>query len=189
MTHALDQYERALRRWAAGAALAHRRVRGCRLAAGQFGPVAEGAAARAFGLWAHMTLGECVVLLLIGRLAWRVGNPPPPDPTRFGRLFGRFLEIAAKLSHFALYAPLVIVPFVGIVVQLKRGNALPVLGLWNVASPWPADRAVARSALGAHEFLANALLILAGIHAVAALVHHYALRDRTLTRMLPGATT
>jgi cytochrome b561 len=132
-----------------------------------------------------MTLGECVVLLLIARLAWRVGNPPPPaEPTRFGRV----LEIAAKVTHFALYALLVIVPFVGVMVQLKRGNALPVLGLWNVSSPWPADRAIARNVLGAHEFLANALLILAGVHAAAALVHHYALRDRTLTRMLPGAT-
>jgi len=152
---------------------------------GQFGDVLPKGPPRAFGLWAHMTLGECVVLLLIARLAWRVGNrPPPAEPTRFGRV----LEIAAKVSHFALYALLVIVPFVGIIVQLKRGNALPVLGLWNVASPWPADRSFARSALGAHEFLANALLILAGVHAAAALVHHYALRDRTLTRMLPGST-
>ena len=82
---------------------------------------------------------------------------------------------------------MVIVPFVGIVVQLRRGNALPVLGLWNMASPWLADRAVVRSVLGVHEILANALLILAGIHARAALVHHYAFRDRTLARMLPGA--
>ena len=152
---------------------------------GQFGDVLPKGPPRALGLWAHMTLGECVVLLLIARLAWRVGNPPPPaEPTRFGRV----LEIAVKVSHFAMYALLVIVPFVGVMVQLKRGNALPVLGLWNVASPWPADRAVARSVLGAHEFLANALLILAGVHAAAALVHHYALRDRTLTRMLSGAT-
>jgi cytochrome b561 len=38
-----------------------------------------------------------------------------------------------------------------------------------------------------HELLANALLILAGIHTAAALMHHYVFRDRTLVRMLPGA--
>ena len=37
-----------------------------------------------------------------------------------------------------------------------------------------------------HELLANALLILAGIHAAAALIHHYVFGDRTLVRMLPG---
>jgi cytochrome b561 len=97
------------------------------------------------------------------------------------------LVIASKLSHYTLYALLVAVPFVGIIVQLKRGNALPIFGLWDVASPWPTDRALARSVLGVHEYLANALLILAWIHAVAALIHHYAFGDRTLARMLPGS--
>ena len=94
---------------------------------------------------------------------WRFADPPPPlEPTQFGRL----LEIASRVSHWTLYALLVAVPFVGIVVNLKRGEALPIFGLWDFASPWPADRATARSALEAHELLANALLILAGIHAV-----------------------
>jgi cytochrome b561 len=135
-------------------------------------------------LWTHMTLGQLVIVLLIARLAWRVVKSPPPlEPTRFGRL----LEIASKLSHYALYLLLVAVPFVGIIVQLKGGHDLPILGFWNVASPWPADRARAESILEVHEVLANALLILAGIHAGAALIHHYAFGDRTLTRMLPGA--
>jgi cytochrome b561 len=138
---------------------------------------------RTFALLTHMTLGEFVILFLIARLIWRFANPPPPvEPTQFGRL----LEVASQVSHWTLYALLVAVPVVGIVVELKRGQPLPVLGVWDVASPWPADRATARNALGAHEVLANALLILAGIHAAAALVHHYAFRDRTLVRMLPG---
>jgi cytochrome b561 len=132
-----------------------------------------------------MTLGQCVMVFLAARLIWRFVDPPPPvEPTQFGRL----LEIASRVSHWTLYALLVAVPFVDIVVQLKRGQPLPILGLWDVASPWAADRATARSALGVHEVLANVLLILAGIHAGAALLHHYAFRDRTLVRMLPGST-
>ncbi len=140
-------------------------------------------AVRPYALLAHMTLGQFVIALLAIRLVWRFANPPPPpEKTRFGRLH----EIAAKVSHYALYALLLAVPFVGIVVQLKRGNALPIFGVWNFVSPWPADRAIARSALRAHEYLANALVLLAGVHAAAALMHHYLLRDRTLMRMLPG---
>jgi len=139
--------------------------------------------ARTVALTAHMTLGQLVVVLLIVRLAWRMANPPPPpEPTRFG-----FLQQAvAALTHYTLYALLVAVPFFGILVQFKRGNALPVFGLWNIVSPWPVDKALARSLLGVHEFLADALLLLAGAHAAAALMHHYVFEDRTLARMLPA---
>jgi cytochrome b561 len=139
---------------------------------------------RVWALWTHMTVGECVMLFLIVRLVWRIADPPPPlERTRFGRA----LEIASKLSHYAMYALLLAVPCLGIIVRLKHDSSLPIFGA-VVASPWPADRATAHSLLEIHELLANALLILAGIHAAAALMHHYVWRDRTLVRMLPGAT-
>jgi cytochrome b561 len=151
---------------------------------GQFGDALPKGSPRDFGFFMHMTLGQCVVLLLVIRVAWRIGNPPPPpEVTPFGRL----LAVAAKLSHFALYALLVIVPCLGMIVQLKRGHDLPIFGFWDFASPWPADRAIARGVLAVHYYLANTLLILAFIHASAALVHHWVWRDRTLRRMLPGA--
>ena len=94
--------------------------------------------------------------------------------------------MAAKLNHYALYALLIAVPIAGIVVQFKRGRPLPLFGLEDIVSPWVLDRAFARTMLRVHEYLADTLLILAGIHAAAALIHHYLWRDRTLTRMLPG---
>jgi cytochrome b561 len=36
----------------------------------------------------------------------------------------------------------------------------------------------------AHEWLGNAIFFLVGIHALAALWHHYVLKDDTLRRML-----
>jgi cytochrome b561 len=139
---------------------------------------------RPFALLVHMTLGQCVIALLLVRLIWRFANPPPPsEKTRFGWL----QERAAKASHWLLYALLLVVPILGIGVQLKRGNALPVFGLWEVSSPWPVDRATSKNLLKLHEYLANALVALAGIHAAAALLHHFVFRDRTLARMLPGS--
>jgi cytochrome b561 len=35
-------------------------------------------------------------------------------------------------------------------------------------------------------WLADTLLTIAGVHAVAAIVHHWVWHDRTLSRMLPG---
>lgn len=133
----------------------------------------------------HMTLGQCVIALVVLRLAWRTLDPPPPPVrTRFGRL----QELAATSTHYLLYALLLAVPLFGIAVQLRRGNALPIFSLWDISSPWPADRATAKTLLRIHEYLANALVGLAGIHAAAALMHHWVLGDRTLRRMLPGKT-
>lgn len=156
----------------------------CGFILGQFGDelFAKGPA-RAFGLFVHMTLGQLVLALLVVRLIWRIANPPPPpEKTRFGQL----TELAAKLTHAALYGLLLAVPLLGTVVQLMRGHDLPIFALWQMHSPWPADRNLARSILWLHGRLADALLILAGIHASGALVHHWILRDRTLVRMLPS---
>jgi cytochrome b561 len=138
---------------------------------------------RDLGLFAHMTLGQCVFALILVRLVWRHANPPPPaEATRYGKP----LEVVASVTHYVLYALLLAVPFLGVIVQLKRGQPLPLFGLGEFISPWPADRSTARTILRFHEYCADALLILAGAHAAAALVHHYLFRDRTLLRMLPG---
>jgi cytochrome b561 len=80
-----------------------------------------------------------------------------------------------------------VVPVVGIVLQFARGEALWIFGLYEIASPWTKDRVFASSVNEAHELLANALVILAELHAAAAaLIHHWVFRDRTLVRMLPG---
>ncbi|MES1150066.1 MAG: cytochrome b/b6 domain-containing protein, partial [Bradyrhizobium guangdongense] len=114
---------------------------------------------------------------------WRLADPPPPeDPA-----IGRWSERAARAIHYIMYALLVAAPIAGIVLQFARGHALPVFGLAEIASPWAADRSFAHNVKEVHETLANALLLLVGLHAAAALVHHYVLHDRTLTRMLPGS--
>src|SRR5271156_4681684 len=74
-------------------------------ALGQFGDDLPKGAPRQFGLFIHMTLGECVIALLIIRLAWRFANPPPPpEKTPLGSL----VTVAAKISHFTLYVLLVV---------------------------------------------------------------------------------
>ena len=64
-----------------------------------------------------------------------------------------------------------------------RGDS--IFGLFSVPSIAPGDRALRRLVGGWHETAANLVLILAGLHAAAALFHHWALRDGVLRRMLP----
>ena len=159
----IGQYRNALRRAPAGAALSHGDLRGGRLAAR--------AVHRRFPERGRTRF--CVRRSRrAGRIRSRVARRAPSlafcqspagavaDPFRPGRGDCR------QFGHYALYALLLAVPIVGIVAQLKRGNALPIFGVWHLASPWPADRAAAHSVMEVHELLANALLILAALHAV-----------------------
>jgi cytochrome b561 len=151
---------------------------------GTFDDVLPKGAARAAGLFVHISAGLAILAVLVARMRWRMADPPPPaEPT----MFGEWGDRASRLAHYALYALLVAVVIAGIVLQFARGDALPLLGLGEIPSPWTADRKFARFVKETHEVLANALVILAALHATAALFHHWVLRDRTLARMLPGA--
>jgi cytochrome b561 len=150
---------------------------------GTFGDELPRGAVRSAGLLTHIWAGLAILLLIALRIAWRLFDPPPTfEPTQFGH----WADIAARLTHFALYGSLIAVPVVGVLLQFARGDALPIFGIADIASPWVRDRSFARSVKEIHETLANLLMMLAGLHAVAALVHHWLLGDRTLTRMLPG---
>jgi cytochrome b561 len=131
----------------------------------------------------HILSGEVVVLLLLLRLVWRFVTPAPPlEQTRFGAL----AALATKLGHLAIYALLFAAPVVGLVTLFHGGEPLPLFGIAEIPSPWPRNRELKHYSQEIHELLAHVLLLLAVLHAAAALAHHYVLKDRTLKRMLPA---
>jgi cytochrome b561 len=150
---------------------------------GTFGEEVPRGAARDFGMFVHISAGLLIIVLLVARVLWRIIDPPPPAEMT---PFGGWIDAVGKLTHLALYVLLAATPLMGIVVQFARGDALPVFGFTEIASPWIRDRGFARSMKEIHDTLANLLVILALLHASAALIHHWVWHDRTLGRMLPG---
>lgn len=132
----------------------------------------------------HNSAGLAVIGILILRLLWQLADPPPPTEHT---VLGAWLDRVGRLTHYLLYALLIAAPISGIGLQFARGDALPLFGLTQVASPWAADRGFEHTVKELHELLANGLVIIAAIHAFAALLHHWVLRDRVLIRMLPTA--
>jgi len=151
---------------------------------GQFGDELPRGMPRELGLFVHMSLGLAIVAFVVARLFWRLSDPPPaPEESPLGA----WGEWVGKAVHYFIYVALIAVPVAGIVAQFARGHAVPVFGLFEIASPWAADRAFAHDVKEIHEVLANGIMALIGLHAAAALVHHYIFHDRTLLRMLPGS--
>jgi len=149
---------------------------------GQLDDIFPKGPARAVSLFVHNSAGLAVIVILVLRLFWRLADPPPPVEHT---ILGAWLDRVGRLTHYVLYALLIAAPISGIVLQFARGDPLPIFGLTEIPSPWAADRAFARTVKEPHEVMANALIILAALHAAAALAHHWVLRDRTLVRMLP----
>ena len=149
---------------------------------GTFGDELPRGVGRSAGLFIHISAGLAVLLLLLFRLFWRiVDRPPPPEATPYGN----WLKLLGKITHIALYVLLAVTPILGILLQFARGDALPLFGMADISSPWVRDRAFAHSLKEVHETLSNVLMIVAALHAMAAMIHHWVWQDRTLERMLP----
>lgn len=130
----------------------------------------------------HIVTGIVLLAILARRIAWRHmgGTIIPHREDRLDRVAG--------MIHLLLYGLLFATLALGLLNAWVRGDSL--FGLAGIP-PMGGYGAQARHALsgritGWHELGANAVLVLAGGHAVMALMHHFAWRDDTLRRMVPG---
>jgi cytochrome b561 len=128
---------------------------------------------------AHILLGVALGAVLIARLGWRLSRRDTLPPIDHGILLA-----IARVTHWLLYVLLVVAVVLGVANVWVRGDV--ILNLFQVPAYEPGDRALVHLVGGWHALAANAVLIVAGLHAAAALFHHYVLRDATLRRMLPA---
>jgi cytochrome b561 len=128
----------------------------------------------------HITLGVVLIAVLLVRLSWRVTSGQKLPSANHG-----LLGAAAKFVHYALYALLATALILGLANVWVRGDS--IFGLFNIPAFNPNDRALRKTVGNLHGWASNALLIVAGMHALAALFHHYVLRDGVLRRMLPAS--
>jgi cytochrome b561 len=138
----------------------------------------------------HESIGLTVLVLSILRLCWRLMNPIPKLPADFSR--GK--RILARGTHYALYALMILVPFIGWELASIPARPLMLFG----AIPWPkifyivdlsadAKKMAAGIIAPSHVILAFLLFALAVGHLCAALFYHYMIRkDQILQRMVPG---
>lgn len=129
----------------------------------------------------HFTLGLTVFVLVWLRLALRLVSPAPPiEPTP-----AAWQNALAKLLHVALYTLMIAMPLAGWLILSGEGKPIPFWGL-NLPALIGENEELAHAIEEIHEITGEVGYYLIGLHAVAALFHHYVLRDNTLVRMLPG---
>ena len=129
----------------------------------------------------HETLGLGVFALVILRILWHGLDRHPAE------LPGNpLLALTARLTHWALYALLVLIPLTAIVGSWVEGHALTIYGIGTIGPFLTTSRSLGHLILEVHQLLGTTIIWVAGLHAAAAIFHHLILRDRTLRRMLPA---
>lgn len=127
----------------------------------------------------HISLGVILGLVLLYRIWWRSTQGTRLPAAETGRL-----QSLATAVHFLLYAGVLAAVVLGLANVWVRGDT--IFNLVSVPKFDPANRPLRETVEEIHELLAHAVLILAAMHAAAALVHHYLWKDNVLRRMLPG---
>jgi cytochrome b561 len=126
---------------------------------------------------AHIVLGAALAILVVTRLVWRL---------RFGRTLpaadAGLVGLLARCVHWGLYLLLIATVGLGLSNACIRGDT--IIWLFKIPSLAPGNKELRELVEKLHGTSANALLIVAGLHAAAGLVHHFKLRDGVLRRML-----
>lgn len=137
------------------------------------------AAHEAMKTW-HFMLGLTVFGIVFVRLALRAmfRTPPiqPPLPA--------WQHYLAATMHLLLYAFLLGMPVLGWLTLSAQGKVIPFFGLELPALLGP-DKALGHSLEDLHQTIGTLGYYLIGLHAAAALYHHYIVHDDALRRMLP----
>ncbi|MCY1296583.1 Cytochrome b561 [compost metagenome] len=129
----------------------------------------------------HFMLGLTIFALVWVRLIARMIGPTP----RIEPAMPSWQNALAKLMHLALYVLMIGLPFAGWLILSAAGKPIP---LWGMELPALIGKNpdLAGEIKELHETVAVLGYWLIGLHAAAALFHHFVTRDNTLVRMLPG---
>ncbi|MGH8434710.1 MAG: cytochrome b [Pseudomonas sp.] len=129
----------------------------------------------------HFMLGLGVFALVWLRLFARFIAPTPaiqPAPQGWQTTLGH-------LMHLALYALMIGAPLAGWLVLSAADKPIPFFGL-ELPALIGKNPDLAGEIKEWHELAGTLGYWLIGLHAVAALFHHFISRDNTFTRMLPS---
>jgi cytochrome b561 len=128
----------------------------------------------------HFMLGLAVFFLAWVRLVIHLSSPAP----RIEPLPSRWVSRSGKLMHVALYVLMIGLPLAGWLILSAAAKPVPFFGL-QLPALVGESKALADLFKEIHETGATVGYFLIGLHAAAALFHHYVVRDNTLRRMLP----
>ncbi len=125
----------------------------------------------------HILFGVALAGVLVARMIWRATRGRKLPSSNHG-----VFELLGRTIHWLLYLLLAAVVVLGVINVFTHGS--PIFNMWRF--PRVGDSDLRMQMTHWHDLVANIIMAVALLHAAAALLHHYVLRDSFLRRMWPA---
>ncbi|WP_435418092.1 cytochrome b [Parerythrobacter aurantius] len=130
----------------------------------------------------HKAIGITILVLTLGRLAWRLGHKPPPFPDTMAG----WEKALARTVHVVFYVMLVGLPLGGWLAGSFAGRDISYFGAFVIpALPVGENFDLAKAIIGFHKTGGEIMIYLIGLHILGALKHTFVDKSGGVARMLP----
>ncbi len=130
----------------------------------------------------HKSIGLTLMFVWILRIIWRWSNTSP-------QITGNALEKkAAHTVHLLLYVVMLALMITGYLISTADGRGIAVFGLFEIPALSISFENQEDIAGEIHWLLAWGLILMVGLHAMAAIKHHVINKDDTLLKMIRPKT-
>ncbi len=128
----------------------------------------------------HKSIGVIFAALLLFRIFWMVINPKPGPVAGVSYLEHRL----GRIVQITMLTLLVCVVCLGYLISTAKGDSIAIFNWFEIPATitsiedqedWAGER---------HYWIALTVIVLAGVHTLAALKHHFINKDTTLIRMM-----
>ena len=138
----------------------------------------------------HKSVGITLLFLTVARIAWRLLNPPPPEPATLKS----WEQKLSHAVHIAFYVLMVIIPLAGwLLVSISPFQISTVL---YGAVDWPhlpftsglrqGNELLHGIVENVHSKGAWVIIVLLGLHVAGAVKHEFGGEEGVIKRMIPG---
>ncbi|MFT4634442.1 MAG: cytochrome b561/polyisoprenoid-binding protein YceI [Arenicella sp.] len=127
----------------------------------------------------HKSIGITILVLAVIRLLYRLRMPAPSLPSSMAK----WQVTASKLSHVLLYGFLFALPISGWLMSSAKAYSVSWFNLIALPDFVMPSKPLAEFLHVTHHYLAEALFVIALLHILAALKHHFIDKDDVLNRI------
>lgn len=132
------------------------------------------------GPWWHKSFGLLVTVLLFARIMWRISNPQVEALSTH-----KAWEIRlSSIIKWLMYLLMILACISGYMISTAEDAGIEFFKLFEVPAIVANGESQAQLAGAIHEYSTLVLIILASLHLLAALKHHFIDKDKTLLRII-----